>query len=129
MINRKEVYNKYGGRCAYCGQKITVKQMQVDHIIAQRHYKNGIVWLKYWYNIDVVPDIDDISNLMPTCHICNNFKSAMTLKELRDQLFKQVERIRSSQFNRALKYGQIKITRSPIWFYFEKVELAEWFRI
>ena len=30
-INREEVYNKCGGHCAYCGNNITIKQMQIDH--------------------------------------------------------------------------------------------------
>ena len=30
-INREEVYNKCGGHCAYCGNDITIKQMQIDH--------------------------------------------------------------------------------------------------
>lgn len=29
---RLEVYNKFGGRCAYCGHKIEYKDMQIDHI-------------------------------------------------------------------------------------------------
>ncbi len=35
---RFQVYNKYGGRCAYCGKKIEYKDMQVDHIDPQRLY-------------------------------------------------------------------------------------------
>ncbi len=29
-IDRKSVYEKFDGRCAYCGREITIKQMQVD---------------------------------------------------------------------------------------------------
>lgn len=29
---RMEIYNKYGGHCAYCGKEIEYKDMQVDHI-------------------------------------------------------------------------------------------------
>lgn len=28
---RRFVYDKYGGRCAYCGSKIAFEDMQVDH--------------------------------------------------------------------------------------------------
>ena len=31
-IDREEVYNKCDGHCAYCGNEITIKQMQIDHI-------------------------------------------------------------------------------------------------
>lgn len=29
---RRQVYEKYGGRCAYCGEPIEYKAMQVDHM-------------------------------------------------------------------------------------------------
>lgn len=35
MMNKKtrlKVYEKYGGHCAYCGEAIEFKEMQVDHI-------------------------------------------------------------------------------------------------
>lgn len=32
-IDRKAVYAKYNGHCAYCGRKIEYKDMQVDHLI------------------------------------------------------------------------------------------------
>lgn len=28
---REAVYAKYNGRCAYCGRRIDIKDMQVDH--------------------------------------------------------------------------------------------------
>ena len=31
---REAVFNKYGGRCAYCGCELTLRTMQVDHIKA-----------------------------------------------------------------------------------------------
>ena len=33
---REIVYQKYGGKCAYCGNEITLKEMQVDHILPKR---------------------------------------------------------------------------------------------
>ncbi len=33
---REQVYQKYNGRCAYCGHEIAIKDMQVDHIIPKR---------------------------------------------------------------------------------------------
>lgn len=34
---RQQVYEKYNGRCGYCGKHIELKDMQVDHIIAIRN--------------------------------------------------------------------------------------------
>ena len=33
---RQSVYEKYGGRCAYCGRKIEYNDMQVDHFVGTR---------------------------------------------------------------------------------------------
>jgi len=30
---RRRVYEKYGGRCAYCGQPIAYRDMQVEHLV------------------------------------------------------------------------------------------------
>ena len=30
---RQQIYEKFGGRCAYCGCKITIKDMQADHVV------------------------------------------------------------------------------------------------
>lgn len=109
-INREKVLNKYGGRCAYCGCEITLKNFQVDHIHpkCRSHFK---------------PDLDEnrFENLNPACRKCNKFKDAFLLEEFRREISCQVSRLleRNAQFNRALKYNQLKITESPIVFYFE----------
>ena len=36
---REEVLKKYDGHCAYCGAEITLKQMQVDHLIPMELYE------------------------------------------------------------------------------------------
>jgi 5-methylcytosine-specific restriction endonuclease McrA len=33
MTTRRLVYDKYGGRCAYCGKELRFEDMQVDHIV------------------------------------------------------------------------------------------------
>jgi len=117
-INRLEVYNKYAGHCAYCGKEITIRQMQVDHAFPKR--------LAHFYpNLN----IDRMENLNPACHKCNNFKAGEPVdgvewysNSYREQLGKQVQRLmKNSQFQRALTFGQIKITESPIIFYYEKL--------
>ena len=35
---RKKVYEKYNGHCAYCGCEITLEVMQVDHLIPMQFY-------------------------------------------------------------------------------------------
>ena len=110
MINRQKVYEKYDGQCAYCGLKIKYKDMQVDHLHPKclSHYEPG-------------KNINRFDNLMPSCRKCNIHKGGMRLKMWRSELGKQVERIsKNAQFDRALRFGQIIITKSPIIFYFEE---------
>ena len=68
---REEVYRKYDGHCAYCGREIAYKDMQVDHFLP----------LRAWRIEDAGKD--DISNLMPSCRMCNHYKRANTLETFR----------------------------------------------
>jgi len=107
------VHEKYGKHCAYCGCILEYKKMQVDHLYPQflaHHYKN-----------DKKKDIDEFGNLMPSCAKCNNHKHSWRLEEWRRELSLQVTRLlkTSTQFNKALLFGQVIITESPIVFYFE----------
>jgi len=110
MINRKALYDKFEGHCAYCGRKIDFREMQVDHY-----------WPKCLSHHEPKLDKNRFDNLMPACAKCNNHKHGMRPEVWRDELGKQVSRLRTTaQFDRALRFGQIKITESPIVFYFEK---------
>uniref|UniRef100_A0A6M3JPD5 Putative homing endonuclease n=1 Tax=viral metagenome TaxID=1070528 RepID=A0A6M3JPD5_9ZZZZ len=110
-IDRAKVYDKYGGHCAYCGVIITIKQMQVDHL-----------WpLCLSYRLPEV-NLNRSENLMPSCRKCNNHKHRMQLEMWRSELALQVTRLRkNTQFDRALRFGQVKITECRIVFYFESV--------
>lgn len=74
LINKKvvtdktriEVYKKYGGRCAYCGNLIDINTFEVDHIIPK--YNGG-------QNIK--------SNYNPSCHHCNMLKLNRDLQTFR----------------------------------------------
>lgn len=131
---RKQVYNKFNGRCGYCGWGMPIEEMQIDHIIPKANF---IEVIKYKH-IELKPnqwkipeslnhlrfeDCNHIDNLMPTCGTCNNFKSSKSLEEFRNEIKMQVERARrnSSQFRRAERYGLIVEIKKPIQFYFEKI--------
>ena len=108
--NREKVYHKYGGRCAYCGRKIEIKAMHVDHYWPQH--------LAHFY-----PRLDNNreENLMPSCRKCNSCKGGLRPKAFRKELSLQVKRLRkNAQFERALRFGQVTINERPIVFYFER---------
>lgn len=64
---REAVYAKFGGRCAYCGREIALKDMQVDHIVPHMYHKGE----------------DAEENYNPSCPVCNRVKSANTIEEFR----------------------------------------------
>lgn len=66
MNKRQKVFEKFGGRCAYCGCELDV--WQIDHAVSKQ----------YWYFIDYDDrtKVNDIANLMPSCIVCNHYKRA-----------------------------------------------------
>ena len=100
---RREIYEMYGGHCAYCGREIDIKDMQVDHV--QSVYLGGE---------------DERSNYRPACRSCNFYKSTMSVEGLREQLGFIAGRLEKLFiFRLALAYGLIQLTGRPVKFYFE----------
>lgn len=112
---RERVYKRYGGRCAYCGEKIEYKAMQIDHIVPKERFS-----LLYRQSSRLY-GVDDIENLNPSCRKCNNFKTVWTLEEFRRELSQQITRGRERSVNwrMAEKFGLIQVTNRPVVFYFE----------
>lgn len=104
---RLAVYDKYNGRCAYCGQKIALKDMQVDHIVPQR-----------------LGGADSIENYNPSCRICNHYKRATRLETWRDIFLSGlIDRIRKIYIVKvAERYGMITFHDWDKKFYFEVQE-------
>lgn len=104
-IIRQQVYDKYDGCCAYCGEEFkSIKDMQIDHF--EPVYLNG-------ENLN-------IENLMPACRTCNFYKSTYTLEKFREQLSKIPARLEKQMIYRlAKKYWMIEETNRPVQFYFE----------
>lgn len=73
-IDRIAVFDKYGGRCAYCTTPLTLgpkgdAAFQVDHL--HPRYLGGA---------------DDLDNLVPACRICNHYKKTFSVDQFREQL-------------------------------------------
>ena len=106
---REAVYQKYGGRCAYCGRKIAYKDMQVDHFIP----KNGYF----------AQGTDELSNLMPACRMCNHYKRANSLELFRTYIREIPRKLRENYIYKVgVAYGNIIENEKPIVFYFEEQE-------
>lgn len=102
---REQVYRKYNGHCAYCGRELDYKDMQVDHVVSV-YGNNGS---------------NDIDNLMPSCRMCNFYKSTFSIEVFRKHLETLHERLQKPFIYRlALKYGLIEEHKKKVKFYFEK---------
>ena len=102
---RIEIYNRFDGRCGYCGEKIDIKDMQVDHIVALR-----------------VGGTDTLDNMICSCRSCNHYKSTYTLEIFKKQLQEIPNKLLrdSAIFRIALRYGLIEIKDKEIEFYFKE---------
>jgi hypothetical protein len=109
---RQAVYAKTNGRCAYCGSEITIKQMQVDHIIAVE-------------SAQVAKNLNSIENLFPACRPCNYIKSTMSIECFRIYLEGMTNTLSrdSVTYRNALRFGRITELVQPCVFYYEKLGL------
>jgi 5-methylcytosine-specific restriction endonuclease McrA len=114
---REKIYNKFEGRCAYCGRAIEYKQMQVDHYYPQykaRFYKNR-------FGIDVHAE----PNLMPACRRCNHYKRARTPKQFKALMQSLHERLEAIYILKvAVDFGIATLQPFNGSFYFERVNTS-----
>ena len=115
---RKKVFDKYGGRCAYCGCKIKLSSFQIDHLVPRCAVKNK----KYYGNKATEEYIYSFKNLMPSCNSCNDYKRSNKLEVFRNVYLKNLSnRLRESfLFHVAEKYGIVEVKDWDGKFYFER---------
>jgi 5-methylcytosine-specific restriction endonuclease McrA len=101
---RKQVYEKCNGHCAYCGAQIEFKEMQVDHVDAFRF-----------------GGADTVDNMLPACRSCNHYKSTMDIETFRIMIGRWTDILTrdSVTYRNAVRYGQVTPTPKPVVFYFE----------
>ena len=101
---REKIWRKYDCKCAYCGEDLKYKEMQVDHIEAK-----------------CLGGKDDIENYNPSCRQCNFYKGTFSLDGFKKQLATINERIQKPFIVRlAMKYGLISFKPFDGKFYYEK---------
>lgn len=110
---RQFVYDKYDGHCAYCGKRIEIKDMQVDHKLPLRN------WNKFLSEAE----LNSIENLMPSCRRCNHYKRAEDLETYRKNIMTIQDRMAKDYlFKVALDYGVVEVKPFNGVFYFEKID-------
>lgn len=101
---RHKIYESYGGKCAYCGQAIEFRDMQVDHIVPLHLH-----------------GVDNEENYLPACRICNHYKRTLTVENFRRELGLLKKRLKDRVYiyRLAIRYGLISENNDEIKFYFE----------
>jgi 5-methylcytosine-specific restriction endonuclease McrA len=66
---REIVFNKFDGKCAYCGCKIEIENYHIDHFVPT-----------------ALKGDSSIDNLNPACSDCNLSKHSLSIEEFRTKL-------------------------------------------
>lgn len=111
---RLQIWEKYNHHCAYCGCDLKYEEMQVDHIES--------VYISSMKNQCKDTQNDEIDNLMPSCRMCNYYKSVGGIESFRRNLQETLMRNvrRPFDYRLAVKYGLVVEEVKPIKFYFEQ---------
>lgn len=150
--DRQILFDKYNGRCAYCGCELN-KYWQVDHVepvnrIQKRvpgYYRNKetgekvekmpeFKWYmthervndKYVFDKFLNPENDTVENSLPACRSCNITKSNFNLEEFRQWIqgtCKQLDKNNNASYKFGKRFGLIQETPKEIIFYFETLTI------
>jgi 5-methylcytosine-specific restriction endonuclease McrA len=121
MKDRQIIFDKYGGKCAYCGCELC-KGWHVDEIEPIRRNKKRVNG-KWVANGCDHPERLNIENQNPACPSCNINKHSMSLEEFRQAVAQYVQSLNlySTQYKIAKRYGLIAETDNKVVFYFESI--------
>lgn len=148
--DREIVFNKCGGRCAYCGTELK-KGWCVDHVepvgrttksvpgyyrskstkerieqkdLPEKWYE-GFEYIQEKQVFDKMnhPERDTVENSLPSCFSCNSYKSSFGLETFKKQIGLLVGRMNdsSTQYKIAKRYGLIQETGKEVTFYYETI--------
>ncbi len=100
---RREIFQKYNGLCAYCGQPLKLEKFQIDHI-------------------EPFPINHKSINLNPSCRYCNFFKSNLSIEDFRRKiaLTAFIAQFKSPHITLLFKYDLIQFNTRSVVFLFEK---------
>jgi 5-methylcytosine-specific restriction endonuclease McrA len=120
--DRQIVFNKFGGKCAYCGCELQ-KGWHIDHInpIRRNETDENIERMNRYRKTPLKRGEDNIENYNPACRQCNIWKSTYSIEQFRKEVSEQVNRLNnySANYRNAKRFGLIEETGIDIEFYFE----------
>lgn len=103
ITKRENVFNKFNGKCSYCGTDLDFNSFVIDHIIPIS--KGGSS--KY-------------ENLLPSCRECNMCKFDLSIEEFREKIT-NFYAMNDFKFIIFSKYYKIVPKRKEKIFYFERI--------
>jgi len=110
---RLRIFDKYKGRCAYCGCQLE-DRFALDHIIPANRGIKGHASFK------------DETNLNPSCYTCNSSKSNKSIIEWKQSIVDKANSFANLHPSNKvlLKHGLISVTSkiNDFKFYFETYE-------
>jgi hypothetical protein len=121
---RATLREKFGGRCAYCGEPLG-DRWHADHIEnverkLARVPGRGVVCTTEVHR----PERDTVDNLNPACAPCNIDKHTMTLEGWRVKLANACDVLARNQptYRHAVRFGLVQETGARVVFHFERVQ-------
>jgi len=120
-VQREQVRNKFGGKCAYCGNPLP-DRWHADHF--EPVIRN---WGKFKSTPCERPENHRIENMMPACPPCNISKHSLSLEAWRDWLTGHLRSLNAhhSIYRLMKAYGLVIETGNQIVFYFERVQSTD----
>lgn len=122
---RQKLFDKYGGRCAYCGELLQ-KGWHKDHI---EPIVRDFEWNKSKGRFEQTgtcrkPENETLENYNPACASCNIQKNSFTIEQFRNNIKQFVNSLNqySTQYKFAKRYGLVKETEIEVVFYFETID-------
>lgn len=122
-VERQKIFDKYNGRCAYCGCELK-KGWHVDHI---EPIGRNSKWSKEKGRFEHdgtcrKPERETIDNYNPACASCNIQKNSFTVEQFRTNIANFVKSLNqnSTQYKFAKRYGLVAESGITVVFHFEK---------
>ena len=121
---RELIFNKFGGKCSYCGCELQ-KGWHTDHI---EPIVRDFDWNRDKGRYEATgscrkPENETLENYNPSCASCNIQKNSFTIEEFRNNIKQFVNSLNqySTQYKFAKRYGLVLETEKEVKFYFETV--------
>jgi 5-methylcytosine-specific restriction endonuclease McrA len=125
---RQIIFNKYEGKCAYCGSDLK-KGWHVDHIepiVRDFNYNKSKVRFEATGTCRN-PQNENLNNYNPSCASCNIQKNSFTIEQFRNNIKQFVKSLNeySTQYKFAKRYGLVTEIDIDVKFYFETYKNKE----